>query len=162
LITLSNSEKAAVEWDAFANSAKSSRPTPAFSASTTASNGLKDITLNRSISDLLIDIASSFYQIVTFELTEVRLREATHKQFRSRDIAGIVGCEKHHGLANSSGFPIRPSGTTVQSTFRRCCPVPEEASSSLLRMQRLGHSQFAERMQLRIAARPEFWGITVR
>jgi hypothetical protein len=62
----------------------------------TASNGLKDITLNRSISDRLIDFASSFYQIVTFELTEVRLREATiHKQFRSRDIAGIVGCEKH-------------------------------------------------------------------
>ena len=34
-------------------------------------------------------------------------------------------------LAISSGSPSRPSGTTLESIFRRSCPTGEEASSSL-------------------------------
>jgi hypothetical protein len=35
---------------------KSSLPTASFSAATTASNGIEDVTLKRSISNLLMDI----------------------------------------------------------------------------------------------------------
>jgi hypothetical protein len=28
---------------------------------------------------------------------------AIHKQFRSRDVAAVVGCEKHHGLGDLIG-----------------------------------------------------------
>src|ERR1700674_4732405 len=55
-ITSSNSAKVPACLDAFANSTKSSRPTASFSAATTASNGLEDVTLKRSISNLLVDI----------------------------------------------------------------------------------------------------------
>src|SRR6266478_1684146 len=55
-ITVFRSVKVPGPFDALANSAKSSRPTPAFSAATTASKGLEDVRLNRSISTLRIDI----------------------------------------------------------------------------------------------------------
>jgi hypothetical protein len=44
------------DLDTFANAARSSRPTPAFNAATTASNGLEVVMLKRSISILLIGI----------------------------------------------------------------------------------------------------------
>jgi hypothetical protein len=37
----------------------------------------------------------------------LHLREAAiHEQFGSRDLAAVIGCEKHHGLGNlRDGFP---------------------------------------------------------
>src|ERR1700730_6916666 len=55
-ITSFNSAKVPTCLDTFANSTKSSRPTASLSAATTASNGLEDVTLKRSISNLLMDI----------------------------------------------------------------------------------------------------------
>src|SRR5712671_6020206 len=55
-ITFFRSAKVPGPFDALANSAKSNCPTPAFSAATTASKGLEDVRLNRSISTLRIDI----------------------------------------------------------------------------------------------------------
>src|ERR1700751_5536871 len=54
-ITSFNSARVPACWDAFVNSTKSSRPTASFIAATTASNGLDDVTLTRSISNLLMD-----------------------------------------------------------------------------------------------------------
>ena len=37
-------------------------------------------------------------------LTRLHLREAAiHEQFRSRDVAAVVGCQKHHGLGDVIG-----------------------------------------------------------
>src|ERR1700688_2700223 len=55
-ITSFNSAKVPACLDVFANSTKSSRPTASLSAATTASNDLEDVTLKRSISNLLMDI----------------------------------------------------------------------------------------------------------
>jgi hypothetical protein len=60
------------------------------------------------------------------------LCEATiHKQFRSRDVAAVVGGEKHHAFAISSGAPNLPSGTALEIISLPCWPVPVEASRLL-------------------------------
>src|SRR5262245_15124684 len=56
---------------------------------------------------------------------------AIHEQFRSRDVAAVVACEKHHGLGDLLGPTDRPSGTAAESILRRCAPVAEEASRPL-------------------------------
>jgi len=42
----------------------------------------------------------------------LHLREAAiHEQFRSRDVAAVVGCQKHHELSDLIGMPNLPNGT---------------------------------------------------
>ena len=53
------------------------------------------------------------------------------KQFRSRDVAAVVRCEKHYGLGELMGVPNLPSGTLSEIIFLRCWPVSEEASRLL-------------------------------
>ena len=38
---------------------------------------------------------------------------AIHKQFRSRDVAAVVGCEKHHGLRDLIGCTEPAERNTV-------------------------------------------------
>ena len=38
---------------------------------------------------------------------------AIHKQFRSRDVAAVVGCEKHHGLGDLIGSTEPAERNTV-------------------------------------------------
>ena len=55
---------------------------------------------------------------------------AIHKQFRSRDVAAVVGGEKHHGLGDLMGFPSLPSGTVLKSICQRCSSASAEAIRS--------------------------------
>src|SRR5207253_2349497 len=43
---------------------------------------------------------------------------AVHKQFRSRDVAAVVGCEKHHGLRDLIGCtePRKPLESVAESS----------------------------------------------
>src|SRR5215813_7972814 len=50
------------------------------------------------------------------------------EQFRSRDVAAVVGSEKNHRFAISSGVPNLPSGTAAAIVLRRCSPSPEASS----------------------------------
>src|SRR5262245_26569894 len=54
------------------------------------------------LTELLLDFAPGQRSVgVTMAL---HLCEAAiHKQFRSRDVAGVVGCEKHHSLGDLIG-----------------------------------------------------------
>jgi hypothetical protein len=55
---------------------------------------------------------------------------AIYKQFRSRDVAGIVGREKDRGLHDFIRCTEPAERTRVKIIFLRCSPVSEEASRS--------------------------------
>src|SRR5262249_34790473 len=40
---------------------------------------------------------------------------AIHKQFRPHDVAGVIGCEKHHGLRNLIGRTESAERNTVEN-----------------------------------------------
>src|SRR2546429_8056669 len=48
--------------------------------------------------------SQTFFKVRTPPCNGLHLCEAAiHKQFRSRDVAAVVGCKKHHGLCDLSG-----------------------------------------------------------
>src|SRR5438874_9876912 len=48
--------------------------------------------------------SQTFFKVRTPPCNGLHLCEAAiHKQFRSRDVAAVVGCNKHHGLCDLSG-----------------------------------------------------------
>src|SRR6266851_3131299 len=57
-------------------------------------------------------------------------KTAIHEQFRSRDIAAVVGCEKYHGLRDLIGSAESAKGNMLEIIFKRCWPVSVEASRS--------------------------------
>src|SRR5947207_13501872 len=74
-------------------------------------------------------LAMSSSLLVPWAVRGLHLCEAAvHKQFRSRDVAAVVGCEKHHGLRDLIGCTELPSGTLLEIIFKRCWPVSAEAS----------------------------------
>src|SRR5262249_6266150 len=56
---------------------------------------------------------------------------AVHEQLRSRDVAAVVGRQKDNGLRDLSGCSEPGDRNSAETTFARCCPVSEEANSSL-------------------------------
>jgi|SRR2546426_5963503 len=61
----------------------------------------------------------------------LNLREtAIHEQFRSADVATVVGRQKDDGLGNLFRLPSLPSGTVFESILIRSRPVSVDASSS--------------------------------
>jgi len=66
------------------------------------------------LTELLLDFAPGQRSVgVTMAL---HLCEAAiHKQFRSRDVAGVVGCEKHHRLRDLIGCPEPAERNTLRN-----------------------------------------------
>src|SRR5258708_9779390 len=65
-------------------------------------------------------LAMSSSLLVPWAVRGLHLCEAAvHRQFRSRDVAAVVGCEKHHGLGDLLGRaePAERSGA--------CHPLPQ-------------------------------------
>jgi hypothetical protein len=61
------------------------------------------------------------------------LREAAvHKQFRSSDVAAVVGCEEQHGFRDLVRCTEPAERDTVEIIFKRCRPSGEEASRSCI------------------------------
>ena len=56
---------------------------------------------------------------------------AIHKQFRSRDEAAVVGCEKPTAFAMSSGVPTLASGILLEIVFKRCSPASVECHAGV-------------------------------
>ena len=54
-----------------------------------------------------------------------------HKQFRSRDVAAVLGSEKNHSLSDLISCTSLPSGPLLESIFKRCSPTSVEAYFSL-------------------------------
>ena len=56
---------------------------------------------------------------------------AIHEQLRARDVAAVVGCEKHHGRGGLLGG-AEPRGTLVAIIVRRRCPRAASRTSEEL------------------------------
>ena len=54
---------------------------------------------------------------------------AIHEQLGSRDVAAVVGREKHHGLGDLLGCAEPAEGNTLEIIYLRCWPVSEPSSS---------------------------------
>jgi hypothetical protein len=62
---------------------------------------------------------------------------AIHKQFRSRDVAAVVGCEKHHGLGDLIGC-TEPAERTSVGNHLQALPADFRGSEQLTKSRRVG------------------------
>jgi hypothetical protein len=72
------------------------------------------------------------YTTLRFGLKPLDLgKTAVDKQFRSRHVATVIRCEKHHCPSNFVRLAKPADGIALATILRRCSPASPEASKSV-------------------------------